>query len=273
MNVGGASLKSAPVRDWLVITDLDGTLLDHETYDWEPARALLRQLGALEVPVVFCSSKTAPEIRLWRRRLGNRDPYIAENGAAVYGLDGGQREEAARIFSQDHDSIIRALWHLRREQGYRFQGFTDMSVAEVVEATGLPESEAELARQRAFSEPLLWLDTADRMKAFMADLSRLGLEAHQGGRFLSISGGGDKGRALIWLRRYYERIRHRSLWVVALGDSPNDESMLDAADCAVVVRSGKSAQLHPTRPGVVVRTTESGPAGWAAAIQGLLDKE
>jgi ribonucleotide monophosphatase NagD (HAD superfamily) len=45
----------------LVFTDLDGTLLDHDTYDWTPARDALDRLTRAGIPVVFTSSKTAAE--------------------------------------------------------------------------------------------------------------------------------------------------------------------------------------------------------------------
>ena len=48
-----------------VVTDLDGTLLDH-SYSWEPARstmAALKQQGVLVIP---CTSKTAEEVRAFR---------------------------------------------------------------------------------------------------------------------------------------------------------------------------------------------------------------
>jgi mannosyl-3-phosphoglycerate phosphatase len=46
----------------LVITDLDGSLLDHHTYSWQAAEAWLARLEEHEVPLVICSSKTAAEI-------------------------------------------------------------------------------------------------------------------------------------------------------------------------------------------------------------------
>lgn len=42
----------------ILFSDLDGTLLDHDTYDWSPAQPALKQLAALEVPLVLTSSKT-----------------------------------------------------------------------------------------------------------------------------------------------------------------------------------------------------------------------
>ena len=43
--------------------------------------------------------------------------------------------------------------------------------------------------------------------------------------------------------------------LIALGDSPNDLSLLAAADVAVVIKSGKSDQLDPQGPATIIRTS------------------
>lgn len=58
----------------LIMTDLDGTLLDHESYHWEAARPALQRLAAANIPVIINSSKTAAEIRELRGRLNNNWP-------------------------------------------------------------------------------------------------------------------------------------------------------------------------------------------------------
>src|SRR4029434_2576627 len=67
----------------LVITDLDGTLLDHETYSWEAAHAAVDQLRRRDIPLILCTSKTRAETEDWRKELGNEHPFIVENGGAL----------------------------------------------------------------------------------------------------------------------------------------------------------------------------------------------
>ncbi len=67
-----------------IVTDLDGTLMD-ENYDISPARKTLSRLLEYSIPVIPCTSKTASEVRYFRKENGLVDPYIVENGAAVYG--------------------------------------------------------------------------------------------------------------------------------------------------------------------------------------------
>jgi mannosyl-3-phosphoglycerate phosphatase len=71
----------------VLITDLDGTLLD-ANYSCEAAFPALDLLKRLHIPLVLCTSKTRAEVEAVRHQLGNRDPFIVENGGALYVPDG-----------------------------------------------------------------------------------------------------------------------------------------------------------------------------------------
>ena len=60
-------------------------------------------------------------------------------------------------------------------------------------------------------------------------------------------------------------------FLIALGDSPNDLSLLAAADVAVVIKSAKSDRLAPQGPATVIRTSVAGPAGWNEGIKQILN--
>ena len=75
-----------------IVTDLDGTLMD-ENYDISPARKTLNLLSELNIPVIPCTSKTASEVRYFRKQNGLTDPFIVENGAAVYGTNENNSSE------------------------------------------------------------------------------------------------------------------------------------------------------------------------------------
>ena len=53
----------------LVFTDLDGSLLDHDTYDWQPASAWLTRLEQRAIPVIPTTSKTRAELLACNARL------------------------------------------------------------------------------------------------------------------------------------------------------------------------------------------------------------
>lgn len=54
----------------LVFSDLDGTLLDSHSYDWQPAAPWLTRLREANVPVILCSSKTSAEMLYLQKNVG-----------------------------------------------------------------------------------------------------------------------------------------------------------------------------------------------------------
>jgi mannosyl-3-phosphoglycerate phosphatase len=69
---------------YIVFTDLDGTLLNHDNYDYTdalPGISLLKKSG---IPLVFCSSKTRQEQEMLRGALNITDPFIVEDGGAIF---------------------------------------------------------------------------------------------------------------------------------------------------------------------------------------------
>ncbi|MCG7852909.1 MAG: HAD hydrolase family protein, partial [Methanosarcinaceae archaeon] len=49
---------------YVVFTDLDGTLIDHDTYSYKAARPALAALKKQGIPLIFCTSKTRAEIEV-----------------------------------------------------------------------------------------------------------------------------------------------------------------------------------------------------------------
>ena len=93
-------------RRMIVFSDLDGTLLDHETYSFEPARPALDRLKREGHVLVLASSKTAAEIAPLRDAMGfSHCPAIVENGAGILAAGEGVKGDGPTR----HDEILQAL--------------------------------------------------------------------------------------------------------------------------------------------------------------------
>ena len=239
----------------LVFSDLDGTLLDHETYSWQAAQPGLERLRALGAGLVLASSKTADEIRILQADMGvTQWPAIVENGAGV--LWASDQDVAKNDYPR-----IRAILRTLPEG---FWGFGDMRDEDVAATTGLDLAAAGRARLRRHSEPGLWQGDNKGLNDFVKAAADKGLYARKGGRFLTLSLGRTKADAM---REITERLA--PLQTIALGDAPNDIEMLIAADQGVIVKN-PSAPAMPQIPENaqkrIMRTRSHGPAGWTEAI-------
>lgn len=247
----------------IVFTDLDGTLLDHDSYDHSPAAPTLARLRRHGIPLILASSKTATEMIPLRRDLGFENcPLICENGGGVV-ASGDAKKGSADAYIK----LRRALDDIDPALRQGFEGFGDMTPARISEATGLPPEQAEMAALRAFSEPGIWTGTEAERDAFLAHLSYHGVTARYGGRFLTLSFGATKADQMAQIARQLGRSV-----IVALGDAPNDADMLNAADYAIVL---PNAQGHPVEVAEdagtrVLRAAEPGPVGWNATLGALL---
>ena len=79
----------------------------------------------------------------------------------------------------------------------------------------------------------------------------------------------DKGQSQQVLKQLYELARGRSCLLIALGDSPNDEQMLNSADLAVLVNSPSSESCRVGNP-QLIRTRQQAPEGWVEGIERAL---
>jgi mannosyl-3-phosphoglycerate phosphatase len=258
-------MQSPPL---IVFTDLDGTLLDHHDYAWQAAAPALDRLRELRIPVIIASSKTAAEIAPLRQEIGFADcPAIVENGAGQ--LPAGAQPDG---MVDDYTRLRAALDALPAPLRASFQGFGDMSGAEVADITGLPLNNAALARQRAFSEPGLFHGTDEDRQTFVQTLAASGIQARHGGRFLTLSFGGTKADQMAMIAAHYGTPP-----TVALGDAPNDTEMLETADHGFVIANPGGTPLPEfasESTGRIRRSEKPGPAGWNACLLQLLsDKE
>ena len=100
-----------------IVTDLDGTLMD-ENYDISPAKDTLNMLSKMAIPVIPCTSKTASEVRHFRNENGLIDPFIVENGAAIYGTYLNNTSEWELILGKSYKELRYILKNISKEVSF-----------------------------------------------------------------------------------------------------------------------------------------------------------
>ena len=265
----------------LVFTDLDGTLLDHYTYQTVDAEETIAILTFHNIPIIPNSSKTFPEIMLIRQQLHLDTPFIIENGAAIYiplnhFIERPQNVKFeqdfwVKSFCQEKEHWIALLAKHATSFREYYQGFSEMDVAQLAELTGLSLENAAMAKQRQYGEPVNWLGNEAQKQAFIELMQSLGANVLQGGRFLHISGHCDKGKAQHWLAQEYQlQMPTQEVKTIALGDGQNDAAMLEQASIAIQIKSPVHDFPELKRKEGIVQSSQYGPAGWAECLQETL---
>lgn len=148
-------------------------------------------------------------------------------------------------------------------------GFSEMSAQQVADCTGLPLHKAEQAKQRYFSEPLLWQDSETKLYQLQEMLAEFHWQLIKGGRFVHLMGPTNKGQALQYMSNYYFQDWQDSIETMALGDGNNDIALLEASDYPVIIRSPVNAPPKVNHAKVVL-SDDFGPKGWNQAVMNWL---
>lgn len=266
----------------VIFTDLDGTLLDHDSYEWDDAKPALDLCKERQVPVILVSSKTRAEMNPLRKELGLTAPFISENGGGIYfPKEGNMAPPSEALLDKDlwkwslgmeHSHLIRALREIREEFPLTIRGFSDMTPEEIAARTGLEIAKSRLAAMREYDEPFILLQEDQRAaeQIYHAALQR-GLQISKGGRFYHLQGAPDKGDAVERLTALY-KARHSEVKTFGLGDSPNDFPLLRRVDHPVLLAPpGRFPAIETELPDLKI-IEHPGPRGWNEAVLDLLTR-
>lgn len=258
---------------FILFTDLDGTLLDHHTYQPGQSLGAVRRLTECGIPVVFCSSKTFAEQRTLQEAFRLRAPFIVENGSAIAVPDGffsiknypvWRRVDGFEIMMLAHEEAAEARRLLQKFPDV--VGFSQASDAALGAATALSGEALDRARDRWFTETLLQPNDPGAAEVPAQALAPAGWTLSKGGRFYTVqSREADKGRALRVLLDIFHENGLRG-HAAAVGDSPNDAPMLAAATRAFLVQQPSGHWAEIEAPGLQ-RVKGAGPAGFSAVAR------
>lgn len=276
----------------VIFTDLDGTLLDYDGYQFAPAGGGLFHVRRQQVPLVFASSKTFEEQKRYQHEMEVEGPMIVESGSAVVLPEGYFSEAAVRavvgeepgevevrsmgdrivvVLGRPVAEVRRVLAEVREETGLEVRGFGDMSLAELQDRTGLPETMAQRAKARKYSETI-WLEAdGEAWERLRTALRSRGLAFHGGGPLATVlDAETDKGRGVRLVRKLFGRAAGEAPETVAVGDGASDLPMLDAVDRGFVVQRKGGGWIDA--PDGVERIEGVGPRGWERAVRKVLDE-
>jgi len=276
-------------RKIIVLTDLDGTLLDTGTYSWHRAEDALKALRKRGASVVLVSSKTLGEMELLHRELGLFDPFIVENGGgivcpadssvtrvlfAAHSVHPPTKRGGFVLYSlgRPYGELAGLVQEIAAEIGTPMRGFASMPTEEVAALSGLDIDSAALAKKREFDEPFIVDPNAGNAdSALERSASRRGLRIVKGDRFLHLIGHGGKGIAVAVVLNAFRQLYARIL-SIGLGNSRNDFDLLERVDIPVLLGFSPGQQDVPDSLAHAKRVATLGSRGWNQAVLDLLGR-
>jgi len=267
----------------LIFTDVDGTLLDHDTYSYDKALLGLKLVKNKEIPLILCSSKTRAEIEVYRKKLKNTHPFIPENGGAIF--------VPRKYFRTKLQGFADRLGYWVKELGVSYPllrkelvrvtsgfsqpvyGFGDMNPKDIASLCRISSKEAELAKWREYDEPFYFLKSVDEdtLKKIRAEFEKDGFNLLKGGRLFHLTGQNDKGKAVEILKDLYQQGFRAKFKTVGIGDSQNDLTLLKACDISYLVKKTDGSYDKDVIAEVKPNLADGiGPEGWNKAILEVL---
>ncbi len=264
----------------LLITDIDGTLIDHHTYSTKLAKKALDLLAKRNVSVVFCSSKTFDEQRHLQNKLGVNAPFIIENGSAIIcpkHIFSKRPAEFTEIsdhhyqltLAQGELAEIRRILHKINDLSERkLLGYADCTDKEIAEHTGLKGRSVTRAKNRWFTETLL---SGTPQPEDLRILNDAGFCASRGGRFFTIQDKEvNKGKGEQKLVELLEKEWKEKPSTLGIGDSPNDTSFLNTVNKAFLVQKHDGSWAKMEISGLT-KIDAIGPRGFLAFANKIQD--
>ena len=258
---------------------------------------LFEKLGRANVPCVWLTSKTRLQIDEPRRKLGMRDPFIAEDGCGVYlpedyfhlrpqatrrgGTQGGKVQEATTVrlgrftclpIATPQPAAAQALETLAGETGVSAVPLASLPPRQLAGNIGLRPREAELARQRDFDELFFFAGaSAAQIDAFQTAAQNQGAQLREQGALWSLAVGASVAKCIRELAKLYDRALHAHARIVGAAYARQPPTFFASCDRALLLTPNEeedSALQKPESPklGRVLRVPLNAEKKWESLL-------
>ncbi|NIJ44028.1 mannosyl-3-phosphoglycerate phosphatase [Wenyingzhuangia heitensis] len=253
----------------VIFTDLDGTFLNHDDYSFEASSEALACIFKKEIPLIFTTSKTKIEVELLQQKVAIKEPFIVENGAALF-IPKNYKGFDFSFLTAFEDYYVLQLgvaysqvlkFYNACKKQFGMLGFSDMTDDEVVKYTGLPLESAKLSKIRDFTEPFVLKEEAalDILEKLASENE---LKITKGGRFYHLIGKNqDKGKAVEKCAEIFEKIYKEKVKSIGLGDGQNDVPLLNSVDVPIAIQNHKGEYISLTNSDLQ-KSSFKGAKGW-----------
>jgi mannosyl-3-phosphoglycerate phosphatase len=229
------------------------------------------KLSLAGVPCVWLTSKTRLQIDEPRRKMGIRDPFIAEDGCGVFLPEdyfhlrpqanrtgagkGGKTQDVATIrlgrftclpIAKQQPAAAEALEALAAQTGVSVVPLASLPPRQLAQNTGLHPREAELARQRDFDELFFFAGaSAAQIEGFRAAAQSLGMQLRPQGALWSLAIGASAATCIRELAKLYDRALHAHARTLGVAYADQPPAFLASCDRGVLLTANNPEDSAP----------------------------
>jgi predicted mannosyl-3-phosphoglycerate phosphatase (HAD superfamily) len=223
------------------------------------------------IPAVWLTSRSRLQFDEPRRKLGHTHPFIAEDGCAVYmpedyfhlrpesALSRLQKTSTLRLgrftcipVAEALPAASDALEALSEETSVPIVTLRSLSPRELAQNTGLPQREAELARQRDFDDIFFFAGASEKeIERFLAEGRLRKLAFRQHGVLWSAGIGPSIQRCIRDLAKLYDRALRYHAHVFGIATAELAPTLFPFCDRTILLtdRNSEQALDHPLETG------------------------
>jgi mannosyl-3-phosphoglycerate phosphatase family protein len=234
-----------PLHPVVVFSDVDAVLADPRQPAFRSAGRLLQQLVVTGVALVLCSNKTRAEVEFIQQVLGLTDPFICENGAAVFipvgcfpsGIPGALELPGydTVAFGRAYADVVDALHRTSERLRVGIVGFNDMSIEAVARECGISLLHARLAKLREYEERFKVVDRSPvAISRLVKALNAAGLRCINGNPFHYVGAPVDHCPGVSLLNNLYRRA-DAGVQTIAVTDMLGERNLGSLVDYRIMV--------------------------------------
>ncbi len=225
----------------LIFTDLDGSLLDRDTFKFDKISKYIKDLISKGVFIIPNSSKTKVEIEKFNNDLDEDLPFVVENGAAIYNLNLINSSFPEKIsLSREINEIIEIFDNkISSKYKSKCKFIKDLKSDKQSEIFGLSKDKVKYAINREYTIPLIFEGSKIQKTDLFKSVNNVGLSLQEGGRVINLCDKISKSQAMKHVVKIFKKISKEKLITIGVGDNFNDLDMLKNSDIPCLVFNDK----------------------------------
>lgn len=243
------------------------------------------------IPAVWLTSRSRLQFDEPRRKLGHAHPFVCEDACGVYLPEdyfhlrpdsAGPRERknpTLRLgrftcvpIAEPLPAASDALESLSKDLEVPVVTLRSLSVRELIQNTGLPAREAELARQRDFDELFFFAGASPaQTETFLAEGRKRKMEFRQRGALWSVATRASTQRCVAALTKLYDRALHYHARSVAVATADIAPSLFSSCDRSILLNPREADVTDERRSPRIREIPLDSPGVWEEVLGSVVE--